>query len=273
VLGTSISGQAARTLGAEAGMDESRTIASLLWRIDHGQARLDSSTVVVCDEAGMCDDPAMLRLLTEAEAAGSKLVIVGDHRQLGAVGPGGSLQALVTRHQGSVHALRENVRQADTEERAVLAQLRAGNVEHAVTWYADHGRIDTANSRDQALDQTVAAWAAEVAKGKLSTIWPGGEPTWQPSTRGPDRPCARPGRSPGPNCRRPTPPTGPGTASSPSPPPPTVSTSQRGQVTAVHPDAGRLTVRTDDGQIHTLGPDQIGPDHLALGYATTLHRS
>jgi hypothetical protein len=29
----------------------------------------------------------------------------------------------------------------------------------------------------------------------------------------------------------------------------------------------------DDGAIHTLGPDQIGSDRLALGYATTVHRS
>ena len=50
-------------------------------------------------------------------------------------------------------------------------------------------------------------------------------------------------------------------------------TSQRGQVTAVDPDAGSLTVRMDDGRTHTLGPDQIGPDQLALGYATTVHRS
>ena len=69
VVGTSISGQAARTLGADAGIGESRTIASLLWRIDHGQAYLDSRTVVVCDEAGMTDDPNMLRLLSETEAA------------------------------------------------------------------------------------------------------------------------------------------------------------------------------------------------------------
>jgi AAA domain len=124
VVGTSISGQAARTMGAEAGIGESRTIASLLWRIDHGQARLDPSTVVICDEAGMTDDPNMLRLLTETEAAGSKLIVVGDHRQLGAVGPGGSLGALVNRHDSSVHALRENVRQADPQERRILAHLR-----------------------------------------------------------------------------------------------------------------------------------------------------
>ncbi|HUJ63923.1 MAG TPA: AAA family ATPase [Acidimicrobiales bacterium] len=57
VVGTSISGLAARTLVADAGIDESCTIASLLWRLDHGQARRDNRTVVVCDEAGMTDDP------------------------------------------------------------------------------------------------------------------------------------------------------------------------------------------------------------------------
>jgi hypothetical protein len=50
-------------------------------------------------------------------------------------------------------------------------------------------------------------------------------------------------------------------------------TSQRGQVVGVDPDAGGLTVRMDDGRTHDLGSDQIGPDKLALGYATTVHRS
>ena len=45
-------GQAARTLGAEAGIDESRTIASLLWRLDHGQLKLDSRTVVCLRRGG-----------------------------------------------------------------------------------------------------------------------------------------------------------------------------------------------------------------------------
>ncbi len=90
VLGAAVSGQAARTLGTEAGIDDPRTIASLLWRLDHGKLKLDRQTVVVCDEAGMADDPAMLRLLAATEAAGSKLVMIGDHRQIGAVGPAGA---------------------------------------------------------------------------------------------------------------------------------------------------------------------------------------
>ncbi len=50
-------------------------------------------------------------------------------------------------------------------------------------------------------------------------------------------------------------------------------TSQRGQVIAVDTDEVSLTVRMDDGHTHTLGPDQIGADKLAHGYATTVHRS
>ncbi len=39
VLGTATSGQAARTLGREAALAESRTVASLRWRLDHGPPR------------------------------------------------------------------------------------------------------------------------------------------------------------------------------------------------------------------------------------------
>ena len=157
VLGTAVSGQAARTLGTEAGIDESRTLASLLWRLDHGQLKLDQRTVVCCDEAGMADDPAMLRLLAATEAAGrGKVVIIGDHRQIGAVGPAGPRSSHFS-SRGGVHVLTENVRQADPEERAVLAELRAGEVETAVSWYAEHRRVKVAPGRDEVLDQMVAS--------------------------------------------------------------------------------------------------------------------
>jgi len=170
VIGTSISGQAARTLGAEAKIAESRTMASLLWRLDHGQLGLDRRSVIVADEAGLADDPSVLRLLAAAETAGAKVVIVGDHRQLGAVGLGGSLEALVGRHGDGVHILDENVRQVDPDERVALGELRSGSVEAAVDWYAKRQRIVTAPTRDGALDATVAAWAADVESGRDTTM-------------------------------------------------------------------------------------------------------
>ncbi len=74
VLGTAISGQAARTLHDEAGVD-SRTIASLVWRLEHGQVAIDHRTVLVVDEAGMADDQALLKLLAAVDLAGAKAII------------------------------------------------------------------------------------------------------------------------------------------------------------------------------------------------------
>ena len=164
VLGTAISGQAARALHSEAGVD-SRTIASLVWRLEHDRLRLDRRTVLLVDEAGLTDDPAMLKLLAAADVAGAKVVVIGDHRQLSAVGPGGGLEAVASRHPVAVHVLDENVRQRLPGERQALEQLRAGAVAEAVDWYRRHDRIVTAPTRDDALDAAVDAWEAGLRAG------------------------------------------------------------------------------------------------------------
>ena len=83
VIGTATSGQAARNLGHEAEIAQSRTLASLIWRLDHGQMALTEKTVVILDEVGMTDDADLARLAAYTELAGAKLVLTGDHRQLG----------------------------------------------------------------------------------------------------------------------------------------------------------------------------------------------
>jgi len=133
VVGTSTSGQAARTLGREAGIEPSRTLASLNWRIAHNSLQLSPRHVAVLDEAAMTDDAALLAFLEAARETGTKVVAVGDHRQLGSVAPGGGFEALVNRFGAAVHVLRENVRQVDPGERATLDNLRSGDVEAAVS--------------------------------------------------------------------------------------------------------------------------------------------
>jgi ATP-dependent exoDNAse (exonuclease V) alpha subunit len=150
VPGTATSGQAARNLGTEAGIAEARTLASLIWRLDHGQIALNEKTLIVLDEVGMTDDVDLVRLTAYVEAAGAKLVLTGDHHQLGPVGPGGALGALVARHPGAVHYLAENRRQHDPEERQALEALRDGDVSDAASWYAAHGRVHALDSRDDA---------------------------------------------------------------------------------------------------------------------------
>ncbi len=171
VVGTATSGQAARTLGKEGEVGEARTLASLLWRLDHQQLTLDERTVVILDEVGMTEDAHLVALAAHIQAAGAKLVLVGDHHQLGAVGPGGALAALVRRHPELVHHLTENRRQHDPAERQTLAELRDGDVMKAVAWYQRNGRIHPLSDRDDALRHAVDAWATDVAAGRDTGLY------------------------------------------------------------------------------------------------------
>jgi conjugative relaxase-like TrwC/TraI family protein len=164
VVGTATSGQAARTLGREADV-MSRTVRSLLWRLDHGTLQLNDRTVVVLDEAAMTADVDLARLLWHIDRTGATVVLVGDPRQLPAVGPGGALAAVCQRHPEMVTVMGQNVRQTDPDERRALAQLRHGNIDRAVAFYATRDRIAVSPNRVAALAGMVDAWATDTLAG------------------------------------------------------------------------------------------------------------
>jgi conjugative relaxase-like TrwC/TraI family protein len=169
VLGTSTSGQAARTLGTEAGIDSS-TFASLLWSLDQGTVSLDARTVIVIDEAGMADDSNLARLTLAAHRAGSAMVLVGDPRQLDAVGPGGALTALIARHPDLVVTLDENVRQTNSAERHALAELRHGDPAVAMEWYVANDRLHVTPDRIDTLAGMADAWASDILTGHHTAL-------------------------------------------------------------------------------------------------------
>ncbi len=276
VLGTATSGQAARTLGREAELERSSTLASLLWRLDHGRLRLDHRDVIVLDETGMTDDPDLLRLLAAAQAGEAKVVLIGDDHQLGPVGPGGALGALLARHQGVVHVLDENVRQADPGEREALAELRAGSVQAAVGWYRQAGRIRCAPDPDTAVADVVEAWAADVAAGRDAVMLAWRRDGVERLNRAARRAWAAMGRFQGPELEAPggrryaagdlvvaLAPAADGS----------VVTSQRGVVLAVHPTLMALDVRLDDGVVVRLAGEHLGADRLGYSYGLTVHRA
>ena len=276
VIGTATSGQAARTLGREAALAESRTVASLLWRIDHGRLELTRRHVVVLDEAGMTDDGDMLRLLSACDLAGAKVILVGDHRQLGPVGPGGALRALLNRHHGIVHILTENIRQDDPGERDALRQLRGGKVADAVAWYATHDRIRIAPDADEAPQATVDAWYADVSAGRDAAMYAWRRTNVDALNRLARHRFALDGRLTGPEFvasgGRPyqvgdrivtLAPAADGQ----------VVTSERGEVVSLGVDGRSLIVRMDDGRFERLHDAELAKDRLAYGYAVTVHRS
>jgi AAA domain/Viral (Superfamily 1) RNA helicase len=276
VLGTATSGQAAKTLGTAAHL-ESRTTASLLWRLQHGHERLDASTVLIVDEAGMVDDPTMLALLTTAEIHRAKVIVVGDHHQLGAVGPGGGLEGLVTRHPDAVHTLSDNVRQRDPAERAALEALRDGAVGRAVSFYAAQGRIRPKQDRLDALIDTVMTWAADVDAGHDTVML-----AWRRNDVATLNNLARTNRRAqgligdtsveAPGGRRYS--VGDQVVALAPDPQRRWVTSQRGAVTAIDKRTSTITVVFDDADTPvTLAGDQLDAQRLDHAYATTVHRA
>ena len=277
VLGTSTSGQAARTLGRAARIGPSRTLASLTWRLEHGQLSFDHRTVVVLDEAAMTEDKHLLQLLHHAAAARAKVVMVGDHRQLGAVGPGGGFEALVARYGAAVHVLADNVRQREVAERAALALLREGDVAKAVASYARRGRIVVAPDRMGAIEKLVEGWAADVAKGDSVAMYAYRRANVAELNRRSREVWRALGRLEGPEVVAPggtsyavgdrvvtLAPAAGGT----------VVTSETGRVVFVDAKAPSLSIRMDDdNEIRKLVGPEIGADRLSLGYAVTVHRS
>ena len=172
VIGTATSGQAARNLGHEAGIAQSRTLASLIWRLDHGQLALSEKSVVVLDEVGMTDDVHLARLAAYVEAAGAKLVLdrgpppaAGRSAREGRWLPWWSVTPTPSTTCG---------RTAASTTRASAKPSRrcaTGTSATAVSWYAGQGRVHAVPTRDDALQAAVDAWAADVAAGHETGLY------------------------------------------------------------------------------------------------------
>jgi len=275
VIGAATSGQAAKALGEGAGV-ASRTVASISWRIEHGQEVLSPRHVLVLDEGSMTSDSDIGRLLTAVESSRAKLVAVGDYRQLGSVGPGGALEALVPRHPGNLWTLTDNLRQLDPAERHALDQLRAGHVRSAVNWYGEHDRVHAAPSKETAMCEMVTAWANDVAEGREALLVAYHRDSVEALNRAARQEWHELGKLSGPELEAPggrsyragdrviTLAPGPGGE---------WVTSQRAVVVSVDPAAQSLVALTPEGAKLGLGPEEVGSDKLAHAYAITAHWS
>ncbi|MFI9598194.1 MobF family relaxase [Nonomuraea sp. NPDC052265] len=154
VLGAATAAVAAATLRAESGIGTD-TVATWLLRIQQapGLAGVD---VLVIDEAAMVDDRQLAMLLGDAERCGTKVVLLGDPKQLRAVGVGGGFAAIHRQVDGLV--LRHNRRQRDPLERKALELFRAGQRHQALRTWADGGHVHTETGADDTMARLLADW-------------------------------------------------------------------------------------------------------------------
>ncbi|MFD7580964.1 AAA family ATPase [Kitasatospora sp. NPDC059817] len=156
IAGASTAAVAAANLKAEAGIT-SRTLASWLTGIRTGGPGLTGVDVLVVDEAAMCDDRDIAELLAHAATTGTKVIGVGDPKQLHAPGIGGSFAA-VHRIVGGL-SLTENFRQRDRVERRALELWRDDKRVDALRAFAGTGRVHALTDKDEALAAMLTVWA------------------------------------------------------------------------------------------------------------------
>ncbi|NJQ04012.1 relaxase domain-containing protein [Streptomyces lonarensis] len=156
VAGASTAAVAAANLRAEAGI-ESRTVASWLTGIRTGGPGLNGVDVLVVDEAAMCDDRDIAELLTHAADTGTKIVAIGDPKQLHSPGIGGSFAAV--HHVVDGLTLNQNFRQRDAIERRALELWRDDNRVDALRAFAGTGRVHALADKDTTLAAMLTVWA------------------------------------------------------------------------------------------------------------------
>ena len=161
VLGCAIQGKTADELQSTAGI-ESRTLASLLYRLENGRLRLTSNHVVVLDEAGMVPTKTMAKLIDQVERSGAKLVLAGDAAQLQAIGAGGPFKSISERLGDAFHCtLTKIIRQREQWRRDTVEQFSRGEAKEALIAYAAKGQLHVTKTRDDAVSALVGQWKAD----------------------------------------------------------------------------------------------------------------
>lgn len=167
VVGGALAGKAAEGLEKEAGI-KSRTLASWQLQWKEGRSALDNKTVFVIDEAGMVASRQMAEFVSAVDAAGAKLVLVGDADQLQPIEAGGAFRKLADNigyaELGTIW------RQREQWMRDASMDLARGRVREALTAYHKKGHVKEATTKADAIAALIKDWIADYDPARSSLI-------------------------------------------------------------------------------------------------------
>ncbi|MBM6398762.1 Ti-type conjugative transfer relaxase TraA [Ochrobactrum anthropi] len=158
VHGAALSGKAAEGLEESSGI-QSRTLASWSRGWENDRGTIGRGDVFVIDEAGMVGSRQLAGFINEAEARGAKIVLVGDHEQLQAIGAGAPFRA-ITEEIGHAE-LSEIRRQRVDWQREASVDFATHRTAEGLAAYRDHGNISFAETGEDARGQIVRDYLAD----------------------------------------------------------------------------------------------------------------
>lgn len=147
----------------DSGFERATTVHSLLWyrehAPDHANAHVAEKTVIFVDEAAMLDTARIDALTRLAEDTGSKLVLVGDDRQLASIERGGMFAEI--REQVGSAALTNVRRQSRDWARQASRDFAEGRFREGLEAYQAQGLIHWQDDLQAARAALLERWQAD----------------------------------------------------------------------------------------------------------------
>src|SRR3954454_11784350 len=166
VIGLAPSATAAQALADDLGVPCDNT-AKWLHVYERGRTDLRAGQLVILDEATLAGTTTLDRISGVAEAAGAKVLLVGDPYQLQSVEAGGAFALLVDRRTDAPELTDIHRFVNDWEKHASLA-LRRGEVE-VISTYVRQERVREGQTEEM-LDRAYQAWRTDCRAGKASIL-------------------------------------------------------------------------------------------------------
>lgn len=156
VKGAALSGIVAQSLQVEAGIEESRTIASWTHRWGEDKNHLGPRDVLVIDEAGLIGTRQMDCLLSEASASSAKVVMVGDSQQLQAIEAGAAFRGIC---QQAGYVELDGVRRQEHDwQKQATKDFAKGKTKKALDAYHGYRQILFNETKCEAIDALTCFW-------------------------------------------------------------------------------------------------------------------
>ncbi len=158
IIGCAVAGAAMQRLveGVGKGKVEGLTAQQLVWRLENDRIKLDKSSVVILDEAGMMGTKQMAKIIGHIEQSGARFILVGDAKQLQPINAGGPFKLL--EEVLTSCALTVIRRQKEFWARDAVKAMHEGRADDALYKYIEAGRFSCSKTREEAMGKLIDRW-------------------------------------------------------------------------------------------------------------------
>lgn len=162
VFGVTFSGKATAELKKNDVV--SQTLDSFFLQIEKGERVLSSNDVIILDEAGMVGSKKLFRILSLADEVKSKVILVGDEKQLQPIAAGAAFKAIQASIGGV--SLSTNFRQQEDWQKEAVEYFEHGDSLKALERYAKNDSLVIGDSRESTLECLIEDWKESVINNR-----------------------------------------------------------------------------------------------------------